>query len=146
MKIVIPLKPVHKIRHRSSVRNGRAIQYDIQKNEAALYAAHIMASWGPFPPISGPVIVKSLVFRFERPKSHFGAGKNADKLKPSAPIHHTSKPDIDNLIKFLFDCANGIVFFDDKQVVRIVDARKKYCETGDRPGTEMDVELHGLHP
>lgn len=140
MKIVIPLKPVHKIRHRSAVRNGRAIQYDIQKNEAALYAAHIMSSWGGFPPMSGPVIVRSLVFRFERPKSHFGTGRNEGCLKPSAPMRHTAKPDIDNLIKFLFDCANGIVFYDDKQVFRIVDARKEYCEYGDRPGTEMEVE------
>lgn len=48
---------------------------------------------------------------------------------------HTSKPDIDNMVKFYLDCANGIVFDDDRQVVSIV-ANKYYSE---KPRTEMIV-------
>lgn len=35
------------------------------------------------------------------------------------------KPDLDNLIKFILDCLNGILFDDDSQIVEI-SARKKY--------------------
>ena len=38
-------------------------------------------------------------FRFVRPKSHYGTGRNAKKLKPSAPPHHTQKPDATKLLR-----------------------------------------------
>lgn len=41
--------------------------------------------------------------------------------------HHLVKPDIDNLVKFYLDCMNGVVFHDDKQIVRVF-ASKAYCD------------------
>jgi len=38
---------------------------------------------------------------------------------------HTKKPDVDNMIKWSFDCLNDIVFEDDSQIVE-VRARKRY--------------------
>lgn len=49
---------------------------------------------------------------------------------------HTTKPDIDNLIKGVFDSANGILWTDDKQVVAL-DAEKVY---GDKPGFEIELQ------
>lgn len=43
-------------------------------------------------------------------------------------IKHTSRPDTDNLTKFLKDVLSGIVFEDDKQVWH-EDCRKLWCET-----------------
>ena len=40
----------------------------------------------------------------------------------------TSKPDIDNVVKGIFDAMNGIVWIDDKQVVDLT-VRKRYAET-----------------
>ena len=36
-------------------------------------------------------------FVFPRPLSHYGTGKNATKLKPSAPRYHVKTPDVDKL-------------------------------------------------
>lgn len=72
-------------------------------------------------PLDGPVIL-SAVFLFERPKSHYGK-----VLKESAPIYHTQRPDVDNLIKTVLDGLNGIAWGDDAQVVE-VSGRKAWSD------------------
>lgn len=56
-------------------------------------------------------------FYFARPKSHSGTGRNAGKLKPSAPALHTTKPDVSKLTRAVEDALSGIVYLDDSQVV-----------------------------
>jgi Holliday junction resolvase RusA-like endonuclease len=56
----------------------------------------------------------------------------ADKLGK----HHTVKPDIDNLLKGLFDASNKIVWKDDNLVV-MCQASKIYS---DNPRIELEVE------
>lgn len=41
------------------------------------------------------------------------------------PYYCKSRPDIDNYIKFVMDCLNGIIYKDDSQVVH-VEATKIY--------------------
>lgn len=52
--------------------------------------------------------------------------------KQRAALEHvtmpTSKPDVDNVIKGIFDAMNEIVFHDDKQVVDL-SVQKRYSET-----------------
>lgn len=55
-------------------------------------------------------------FYFQRPKSHFGSGRNADRLKPSAPAHHVQAPDLSKLIRCLEDALTGVIWVDDRQV------------------------------
>lgn len=52
----------------------------------------------------------------------------------SYPPHYT-KPDIDNLLKFLLDCCNGIIFSDDA-LVSCIGAQKVYSEV---PRTEFSI-------
>ena len=42
-------------------------------------------------------------FVFPRPLSHYGTGKNAGKLKDSAPVHYTKTPDVDKLVRGVAD-------------------------------------------
>ena len=65
------------------------------------------------------------VFHIKRAKSHFRTGKYANELKPSAPIYHTKRPDIDNYVKFYLDCMNKVVYLDDSQVIEL-SAKKIY--------------------
>lgn len=51
----------------------------------------------------------------------------------------TKKPDMDNIVKALFDAMNGIVFKDDSQVVFAM-IRKIYSPT---PHTEVTIEATG---
>ena len=69
-----------------------------------------------------------ICFYFPRPKAHFGTGKNAGVLKQSSPIHHTAKPDLDNLTKAVKDAITdtGAVWRDDSQV-SVSRTAKVYC-------------------
>lgn len=66
--------------------------------------------------LTGPV---SLCITFIRPrsKSHYGSGKNSQKLKPSAPVYPIVKPDTIKLTRAVEDALKNIVWNDDSQVV-----------------------------
>ena len=67
-------------------------------------------------------------FYFGRAKDHYRSGF----LKESAPRFPT-KPDLDNLLKFLFDSMGGIVYHDDAQIVHITTI-KKYTKDENKEG------------
>jgi len=50
------------------------------------------------------------------------------------------KPDLDNLIKSLFDALNGIVWMDDVQIVELVSL-KRYTEKQERPHIKLWIDL-----
>lgn len=56
---------------------------------------------------------------FARPRAHYGTGRNADKLKPSAPRWPTTRSsyDRDNLDKLVLDALSKLAFEDDSFVV-----------------------------
>jgi Holliday junction resolvase RusA-like endonuclease len=133
MNIVIEGAPIAKKRPRFA-RRGQFVQtYNDQETEEGKWL--LLAKGQVKDLFQGPLKVKML-FAMPRPKGHFGTGKNAAKLKPSAPQQHTKKPDLDNLVKFAKDCLNGVAWRDDSQVFEL-EARKIY---GDRPRTEIIIE------
>jgi len=83
-------------------------------------------------PYIEPVDVR-LMFWLPRPQAHFGTGRNAEKLKPSAPIAPSVHPDLDKLVRAVLDALTGIVFRDDKQVVSLT-ASKLYAQDSFHPG------------
>lgn len=66
-------------------------------------------------PYEGPLF---LVVRFliERPKTHFGSGRNASILKDGAPIAPTKRPDATKLLRGVEDALTGLVWKDDAQI------------------------------
>ena len=66
-----------------------------------------------------------LTFNLLRPKSHFGTGRNASRVLPSAPPEPAVMPDIDKLVRGVLDALTGVVFRDDAQVTSLM-ARKTY--------------------
>lgn len=83
----------------------------------------------PLKPLEGPLYVW-MHFRFKRPKSHFGTGKNADVLKPNAPFWHGNTPDLDNLAKAVMDaCTQLGLWGDDRQIVEL-GLKKTWGDTG----------------
>jgi Holliday junction resolvase RusA-like endonuclease len=79
-------------------------------------------------PLAGPLRLE-VHFFFPRPKAHYGTGRNAEKLKPSAPLWHCHKPDLDKLLRAIGDALSGIVFRDDSQIVEVI-ADKVYQSPG----------------
>ena len=74
----------------------------------------------------------SVVFLFQRPKSHYGK----KGLRSTAPAYCTSAllGDIDKLLRSTNDALTGILFDDDRQVVSVKNAQKRYCVGAEQSG------------
>ena len=70
--------------------------------------------------LTGPVAVTLDVY-LPRPASHYGTGRNAGRLKPSAPLWPTSRRlgDADKHARAALDALTGIVYTDDSLVVAL---------------------------
>jgi crossover junction endodeoxyribonuclease RusA len=78
--------------------------------------------------IDQPVTV-ICVFRFARPRSHFGTRKGVPYLKPSAPEHCTANFDVDKLERAILDAITGPVLVNDNRVVNL-HGHKVWAEDG----------------
>jgi len=80
-------------------------------------------------------------FVFPRPLSHYGTGKNAGKLKDSAPVHYTKTPDLDKAVRGVADSIGDavarVLLHNDSQIVSIY-ATKRY-QTDDFLGAIITV-------
>jgi len=76
--------------------------------------------------LTGPIAVE-LVFYRRRPAGHFGSGRNAHKLRPSAPSVPATRPDVLKLARAVEDSLTGVIWRDDAQIVEEV-LRKFYGE------------------
>lgn len=79
----------------------------------------------PSEPWAVPIHLE-LVFYFPRPKGHYGSGKNAGKIKDTAPRLHTVRPDCENCIKAVQDALTEMRFWVDDCWVAKVWADKLY--------------------
>lgn len=144
LRIFVPGTPVakgstHAFAHKTTgkiitIQSGRKRQ----KPWASLIALTAREGWiGGLE--EGPVRV-TLAFRFTRPKGHFRTGKYAGQLRPSAPYHKLTLPDLDKLTRCVLDALTGVVWADDKQVT-CCQASKGYEHA--RPGVHITVECFG---
>jgi Holliday junction resolvase RusA-like endonuclease len=131
--------PIAKKRPRFFRKGKHVGAFNAQETEEGRAAMEIQRQWGKGP-TAKPVSV-SIYAYIARPKSHFGTGKNAKKLKPSAPRHPLScRMDIDNIVKFYLDCMNIVVFNDDSQVVSLLAEKLYVPELDPTPEVEIHIE------
>lgn len=129
-EIIVNEVPVAKGRPRL----GRGRVFTPRKTELAesriraawLESSHACAGAGQ------PLLLEILV-RVGRPAAHFGSGRNAAVLRPSAPLWPAGRPDWDNYAKTVCDALNGVAWADDGQIVA-ARVWKTYCEPGETPG------------
>lgn len=107
-------------------------------SERAKYAPDVVAhrnlvvgclrqAWGPRPRLTSGASIM-LEFSFTRPKAHYGTGRNAATLNGRAPRHHTQYPDLDKLVRLVFDAMTvAQVWGDDAQAVVLV-AQKRWAD------------------
>ena len=96
-----------------------------------------MKAWGDRDPITGPVEVVA-TFTFPRPAYHYGTGRNLGTLKPSAPLAHTAKPDLDKLQRALGDALTLAGVLRDDSLICSWAVSKIY---GDHPGAHISLVL-----
>ena len=83
-------------------------------------------------------------FYLIRPKGHYGTGRNRNYLKPSAPLNHKTKPDLDKLVRAVQDALTKVIWHDDSQIV-CVSAAKYYETDNQKPGVKIIVYMYD-HP
>jgi Holliday junction resolvase RusA-like endonuclease len=129
----VPGKPVGKGRPRAAKRGKHITLYTPEatatyESTVALAASQAM---GQAPLIDGPVDV---LMRIDLPvPSSWSQRKQRDAL--AGTIIPNTKPDMDNVIKAVFDAMNGVVWNDDTQVADL-RVRRRYSAT---PGVSVLV-------
>ena len=136
IRLWIPGDPIPQRRPRAcAMRVGstvRARVYSDQDKEQDAYRMAIISrlpvGWSA---IQGPVALDCR-FYFAVPRS---APKKKQAVMIAGEVFHTVKPDGSNLLKFLEDAANGVLWRDDRQIVRA-----GWCKAyGTVAGTEIVV-------
>lgn len=74
--------------------------------------------------LDGPLMLE-IDFYVARPAGHYGSGRRAGVLRPSAPRFPAVRPDVTKLIRAVEDALTGLAWRDDAQIV-IQLARKQY--------------------
>jgi Holliday junction resolvase RusA-like endonuclease len=89
--------------------------------------------------LDGPLRL-SVTFYLRRPAGHFGSGRNAGEVRPSAPAFPAVKPDLSKLTRALEDAMIGVAIADDARFVAIYAAKRygapERAEVLVRPVTE----------
>ena len=112
------------------------------RNEVTGQARQAMSDLGRFgEPFREPISC-SLTFQFHRPLIHYGTGKNAEKMKPSAPPFPVKPPDLDKLTRAIWDSLTSVVWVDDAQVVAAT-IRKQWVERWQSEGVLIHVGTFG---
>lgn len=127
-------------RVRAFVRGRHAGVYDpgtADDFKGAIMAAALAVIPGLPRPIfaDGPLRVEC-EFIFPRPKSHF---TSKGQIKPTAPVWHTQKPDIDNLLKGALDALTKIQMWQDDCQVCSSALLKRFTALGEPSGVQITI-------
>lgn len=126
LKIVIEGNPVAKARVRLNIAYKHFYNTQVHEKVATqIYMKKAQAEQQVQDLFKGPVFVW---MQFHIPK------RARDKRQ--GYFYHQSKPDLDNLMKWYLDCANGILWKDDSIVAKSI-VEKIYAEN---PLTIMEIE------
>lgn len=133
VRFTVPGEPVGKGRPRVSTVGGHARMFTPAKTASyegliALAGTEAMAGRQL---IEGPVMVEMRIVQ-AIPQS---MSKKRKAMAIAGELFPTKKPDMDNVIKAIYDGLNGVVWKDD---VQVVDAfvKKRY---GEKPGVHVRV-------
>lgn len=129
-----PIAQGSKIRNRHGGMREASKQLTPWRQNVAREAALAMRG---APLLAGPLEVR-MWLSFPRPKAHFGTGRNASQLRPSAPKFHAQTPDVDKCVRAMLDGMAGVVYRNDSQVAA-VSARRMWGERA-----QAQVEVRGL--
>jgi len=113
-------------------RMGNQKMWDSQKEHKLVAGLHLRQQHNDEPFFEGPILLE-MSFYLKRPLT----GPNRKRH------YHSFRPDLDNLIKFIADISNGVLY-DDDCIIASITARKIYDE---EPRSEFTVrELYAEEP
>ncbi len=144
MKFLIQGDPISQVRHRRKTIKGKTWEFDPlakKKEEIRYLLSKQLLSKQENKEIEEEALFLrykdfyhvSLVFVF---KVHKTDSKAIKKEKLEGSKKHTNTPDLDNLEKFLLDSMTGVLFSDDKKVVKLQSEKRWGIEAC----TEIDIQ------
>lgn len=121
MKIIIPGNPISKTRHRSFVRFGKICTYDAQesKKHTVKRILNLSCIQNSYQIDESPLHV-DIIFQMD---SFCGASNAIKNIREWGILPCTKKPDLDNLEKFVLDCGNGILWPDDRFIIKLTSKK-----------------------
>lgn len=131
VSFIVPGVPVAKGRARATRSGHHYTPAKTRAAEAAVRAAWIEKFGTDREPHKGPVELHVLAM-FPIPKSW-------PKSKREGALFHTSRPDLDNVVKLIKDALNGLAWVDDSSVVKL-SASKNYTVVS--PKTSVSVTFY----
>lgn len=114
---IIMGNPIPLARH----RHGGGKTWDPQKQKKLGWSLQLLDEHLNRPFFEGPLHI-DLIFYMPKPQT----SEKQKALMEDKP--HQIKPDIDNLVKFVFDCCNNVIFKDDACIASVT-AKKRYSNT-----------------
>jgi len=87
--------------------------------------------------LRGPVRL-AVAFYFHRPRSHYGTGRNAARVRAAAPARHVVRPDLLKLTRAIEDALTGVLWHDDAQVCEEL-LSKHFAEEGEPERVRVKV-------
>jgi Holliday junction resolvase RusA-like endonuclease len=102
-------------------------------------AASLQARGRGWRPLTG-ALEAEMIFTLTRPKSHFGKGRNRERVLPSAPLLPSGVPDLSKLARSTEDALTTAgIYRDDALVVDYRRLRKRYHTDHGRVPDVMEV-------
>lgn len=140
-KFVIPGQPFGNQRVARNQSTGAIYLPKKSTNYQGLVAWNLRKALGRdyFKPTKKPIAITILSF-YEIPKSWPKWKRNAALEGDIVP---TSKPDVDNIEKAIFDALNNVAYCDDAQIVNVNGHVKRYSN---EPRVEVSIEVLELLP
>ncbi len=87
------------------------------------------------PTITSPVSL-TITFLFPRPKSHF---TTKGTLRPSAPTHHSTRPDASKCLRSTEDALVDAGLLRDDALVALASITKRYTTPSEHPGAIITI-------
>lgn len=128
-KIILLGEPRALQRHRTCVIGGKQKQYDPQAKWKVVTRNYMLLERQKGWPYNGTkgksdenewtnaFDITINFFCYRSPKQ---CKLSEEELKK---VPHTQKPDLDNMIKYILDCGNGILWHDDAEIYKITAAK-----------------------
>lgn len=104
-------------------------------------ASATMTATGWQPPTRGMPVAIELEFYLPRPKAHYRTGRNATRLRASAPALPATKPDLDKLVRATLDALTSAGVYPDDSAVCRIETEKLYAPPGTNPGATITVRF-----
>jgi len=80
----------------------------------------------------------AVAFYLQRPRAHFGTGRNAERVRDTAPARPAKRPDLLKLTRAIEDALTGVLWHDDAQVCEQL-LSKHYAEIGEPERVRIKV-------